>query len=675
MNTYFVERGLYSRFKDEYIPTLIGSDKDFLSTRISYKLNLRGPSMAVQTACSTSLVAIHLACQSLLSEESDMALVGAVSVKVPHRAGYLHDDGAVLSPDGHIRAFDAKANGTVFGSGAGMMVLKRLTDAISDGDTIHAVIKGSAVNNDGSEKAGYTAPSVNRQAEAVLEALSVSGVEADTIGYVEAHGSGTLVGDPIEIAALTKAFEHSTQRKGFCAVGSVKTNVGHLDVAAGMAGAIKAVLALEHRRIPPTLHYSQPNPEIDFASTPFHVSSQLEEWTSESPRRAGVMSTGMGGTNAHLILEEAPERTEITPSALPKLLVLSAKTGTALDQAADRLLRHLKADGNVGMDDVAYTLQVGRKVFRHRRFLVCDDQEDAIAKLESRSPRDMYSCAPEELLNRSIVFLFPGVGDHYVGMGYDLYHQYGVFRQEVDRCAEMVKGEIGEDIRGIVYPPGFQRSVESGGTGIDLKKMLAGAGDGLRDDATQKLDRTIYAQPVLFAVEYALAKLWTSWGITPGAMVGHSMGEYVAACLAGVFSLEDALHLICHRARLVDGLPAGKMIAVTLSENALLPLLGQGLSVSLINGPELCVVAGLPDAVDQFEHVLRERQIAYRPVRNQHAFHSQLMDPIVSEYEKEVARVTLRSPRLPYVSNLTGTWIRNSDAMDPAYWPGTPVAP
>src|SRR2546430_3648889 len=307
LNTYFTNVGLNSRLAEEYIPTLIGNDKDFLSTRISYKLNLKGPSITVQTACSTSLVAVHLACQSLLSEETDMALAGAVSVRVPHRAGYFCDAGGVVSPDGHVRAFDARANGTVFGSGGGILVLKRLADALSDGDPIHAVIKGSAVNNDGSEKAGYTAPGVNSQADAVVEALANAGVEADSISYLEAHGSGTPVGDPIEIRALTKAFRTSTPRSGYCAIGSVKTNVGHLDAAAGVAGILKTVLALKHRQLPPRLHFSEPNPEIDFPSTPFYVNTQLPEWTSEGPRRAGVMSTGMGGTNAHVVLEEAPE--------------------------------------------------------------------------------------------------------------------------------------------------------------------------------------------------------------------------------------------------------------------------------------------------------------------------------------------------------------------------------
>jgi acyl transferase domain-containing protein/acyl carrier protein len=668
MNTYLINNGLHSKLTEEYIPTLIANDKDFLSTRISYKLNLRGPSITVQTACSTSLVAIHLACQSLLWGESDMALSGAVSVKVPHKVGYLSDGGGILSPDGHVRAFDANANGTVFGSGAGIVVLKRLSDAVADGDTIHAVIKGSAVNNDGSEKAGYTAPSVNRQAEVVIEALSAAGVTAETIGYLEAHGSGTPVGDPIEIAALTKAFQHSTQRRGFCAIGSVKANVGHLDAAAGLAAVIKTVMILKHHRIPPSLHFSQSNPEIDFQGTPFYVNARLAEWRSDGPRRAGVMSTGMGGTNAHLILEEAPVTDDMSTSSLPKLMVLSAKSETALDLAASRLLKHLKGNENIDVGNVAYTLQVGRKAFSHRQFLVCDNREEAIAKLENRSARDAFFFNPEDRPGRSFTFLFPGVGDHYVGMGHDLYRQFAVFRKEVDLCAEILKEHLGLDIRQMLYPPEYQSKKLGMKTGIDLKKMLGDGKEEPTDEATQRLDRTIYAQPALFTIEFALARLWSDWGVVPNAMIGHSMGEYVAACLAGVFSLQDALRLICRRASLVDKVPAGTMLAVALPEDTLLTMLGDELSISLVNGPELCVVAGLPAAMSELEKVLMEKQIIYRHVRNQHAFHSRLLDPIVSDFQKEVMQVTLKSPKIPYMSNVTGTWIESKDATDPAYW-------
>jgi acyl transferase domain-containing protein len=390
LNTYFMNVGLNSRLTEDYIPTLIGNDKDFLSTRISYKLNLKGPSITIQTACSTSLVAVHLARQSLLSEETDMALAGAISVRVPHRAGYFADGGAVVSPDGHVRAFDARANGTVFGSGGGILVLKRLADAVSAEDTIHAVIKGSAVNNDGSSKAGYTAPSVDSQADAVVEALANAGVEADSITYIEAHGSGTPVGDPIEVTALTKAFGTFTQRLSYCAIGSVKTNIGHLDAAAGVAGMIKTVLALKHRQLPPSLHFTESNPEIDFPRTPFYVNTELREWASDGPRRAGVMSTGMGGTNAYIVIEEAPELSGSIGAPSPQLLVLSAKTEAALDQTTHNLGEFLKNNETVKMSDVAHTFRIGRKAFPYRRSLVCIDRKDAVTKLEQMYRNESY---------------------------------------------------------------------------------------------------------------------------------------------------------------------------------------------------------------------------------------------------------------------------------------------
>ena len=650
MNTYFMNVGLGGRFAEEYIPTLIGNDKDFLSTRISYKLNLKGPSITVQTACSSSMVAVHLARQSLLSQETDMALAGAISVRVPHRAGYLCDAGGVVSPDGHVRAFDAKANGTVFGSGGAILVLKRLADALADGDTIHAVIKGSAVNNDGSEKAGYTAPSVNSQADAVVEALANAGIEADEVSYVEAHGSGTPVGDPIEVSALTKAFRTSPERSGYCAIGSVKANVGHLDAAAAVTGIIKTVLGLKHRQLPPSLHFTEANPEIDFPRTPFYVNTRLQDWTSENLRRAAVVSTGMGGTNACVILEEAPRRASVPASQAPQLLVISAKTETALEQATQRLRDFLKrSDADLG--DVAHTLQVGRKPFPHRRFLICRDHEEPSLSAASRM----------EDAHRPVVLLLPGIGDHYVGMGHDLYESWLVFREEVDRCAQILKPYLGLDIRDIMYPKDRSWRQEAGTKGIDLKKMLS-----RKTDST--LNQTLFAQPALFTVEYAISRVWQSLGITPDAIIGHSMGEYVAACLAGVMSLEDALRLIATRAKLVNDLPQGAMLAVTLPENELLALLPDNLSISLINGPRLCVVAGPVALVDAFEKTLHERNIICRRVKNAHAFHSRMLDPITKAFEQEVEKVQLHEPAIRYMSNVTGTWITSSEATSPTYW-------
>ena len=667
MNTYFMNTGLNHRFTEEYIPTLIGNDKDFLSTRISYKLNLKGPSITVQTACSTSLVAVHLARQSLLSGETDMVLAGAISVRVPHRAGYFADAGGVTSPDGHVRAFDSRANGTVFGSGGGIIVMKRLADALAAGDTIHAVIKGSAINNDGAEKAGYAAPSVNSQAEAVVEALANADVGVDSISYVEAHGSGTPVGDPIEIAALTKAFRTATERSGYCAIGSVKTNIGHLDAAAGIAGVIKTVLALEHRQLPPSLHFHAANPEIDFPATPFYVNTQLRDWTSDGPRRAGVMATGLGGTNAHVVLEEAPETGETADAKPPHLLILSAKTETALDQATHRLGGFLNRNNSVNMSDVAYTLQVGRKAFAHRRCLVFVDREDAIAALGQEGSKRVLSGRPDES-RRPVIFLLPGIGDHYVGMAHDLYETWGVFKAAVDRCSQILESHLGIDIRTIIYP--VSQSWKKGGKskGIDLKKMLGGPTDAPEDPDARSLNRTLLAQPALFTIEYAMARLWQSLGITPDAIVGHSMGEYVAACLAGVLSLEDALRLIATRAKLVNELPQGAMLAVMLPENELLPLLTEDLSISLINGPSLCVVAGPAAAVAEFEKMLTARSVICRHVQNAHAFHSRMLAPIVKAFEAEVSKVQLNEPKIPYVSNVTGTWITGPEATNPAYW-------
>ncbi|HSC29466.1 MAG TPA: type I polyketide synthase, partial [Vicinamibacterales bacterium] len=667
LNTYFTGVGLSSRLAEDYIPTLIGNDKDFLSTRISYKLNLKGPSITVQTACSTSMAAVHLARQSLLSNETDMALAGAVSVRVPHRAGYFYDGGGVVSPDGHVRAFDAGANGTVFGSGGGILVLKRLADALADGDTVHALIKGSAVNNDGSAKAGYTAPSVDGQADAVVEALANAGIEADAISYVEAHGSGTPVGDPIEIAALTKAFRASTRRAGYCAIGSVKTNVGHLDAAAAVAGIIKTVLALEHRQLPPSLHFSRANPEIDFSGSPFYVNTHLREWASAGPRRAGVMSTGMGGTNAHVVLEEAPDPGVTVSARRPQLLVLSAKTETALEEATHRLREFLERNDPANLGDVAYTLQVGRKAFPYRRCVACVDREDAVAALGPRSAERVLSGRTEEG-RRPLILLVPGIGDHYPGMAHGLYETWPVFREEVDRCSRMLEPHLGIDIRTVVYP-GSRNWMKARGTGgIDLKKMLAPRGDAPEDEEAAQLNCTLYAQPALFTIEYAMARLWQSLGIAPDAIVGHSMGEYVAACLAGVLSLQDALWLIATRARLVNELPRGAMLAVTLPEPELRAMLPAELSISLINGPSLCVVAGPVAAVAEFERTLNARGIISRHVQNAHAFHSRMLDPIVKVLEEKVKKVRLNEPAIPYISNVTGTWITPAEATDPAYW-------
>lgn len=675
MNTYFLNRGLEEGFAENYIPTLVASDKDFLATRISYKLGLRGPSLTVQTACSTSLVAIHLARQSLLTEETDVALAGAVSVRVPHQAGYFYDGSGVVSRDGHVRAFDAAANGTVFGSGAGVLVLKRLADALAQGDRIHAVIKGSAINNDGADKAGYTAPSVHGQAAAVVEALANAGIDAGEISYVEAHGSGTAVGDRMELLALTKAFQNFTDRTNYCAIGSVKTNVGHLDAAAGMAGVIKTVLALQHRRIPATLNYTTPNEEIDFPATPFFVAADGHEWLDDgSLRRAGVMATGMGGTNAFVVLEEAPLASP--PAAAlapgPHLLVLSAKTPTALDAAARQLAEALSspaASGDDALARMAHTLQTGRRFFPHRRLVVAQRADEAAAALRGQGPVKAISGSVRRDGAPPVVFLLPGMGDHYVGMSRGLYARFDNFREDIDRCADLLQPTLGVDIRTVLFPPQEGPSAASAlPRGIDLKRMLGRGPTEAASPEAQTLERTLFNQPILFAVEYALARWWMRQGVEPERIVGHSMGEYVAACLAGVFSLADALRLVAVRAQLVNELPRGAMLAVMLSERETVSLLGPELSIALINGPKLCVVAGPVAAIENFQNVLKERGVIFRPVRNTHAFHSRMLAPIVDTFTAEVRKISLSAPRIPFISNVTGTWITTEQATDPRYW-------
>jgi len=648
MNTYFLNN-LYSNHDlrqsvGDY-QLFVANDKDFLPTRVSYKLNLKGPSVAVQTACSTSLVAICLACESLLNYKSDLAIAGGVSIMVPQQIGYLYQEGMILSPDGHCRAFDAKAQGTVIGSGVGIVVLKRLEDALADGDYIHAVIKGSAINNDGSAKVGYTAPSVNGQAEVIAEAMAMAEVEPETITYIEAHGTGTPLGDPIEIAALTQAFRASTQKQGFCAIGSVKTNVGHLDTAAGITGLIKTVLALKHKLLPPSLHFEVPNPEIDFTNSPFYVNAKLWEWKADStPRRAGVSSFGIGGTNAHVVIEEAPI-VETSGESRPKqLLVLSAKTSSALDTATANLLEHLKQHPDLNLADVAYTCQIGRRALGHRRMLVCCDRDDAVSALLTLEPKRVKTSF-QLSRERPIVFMFPGQGAQYVNMALELYQVESVFREQVDLCSELLLPQLGLELRQVFYPNEDQAEV-----------------------ATQQLQQTAITQPALFVIEYALAKLWMHWGVRPQAMIGHSIGEYVAACLAGVFSLSDALALVAARGRLMQKLPGGDMLAVPLPEKEVQPLLDKQLSLAAINGPSLCVVSGSTDAVEQLKGKLSEQGVESCLLHTSHAFHSEMMEPILGQFTEQVKRVKLQPPQIPYISNVTGTWITAAEAKNPNYW-------
>lgn len=652
LNTYLLQsiypNLLTSNDLDTY-QVQIRNDKDFLPTLVSYKLNLRGPSLSIQTACSTSLVAVHTACQALINGECDMAIAGGVTV-FANPTGYLYTEGMILSPDGHCRAFDAKAQGTVGGNGVGAVLLKRLELAIADGDTIHAVIKGSAINNDGAAKVGYTAPSVTGQAAVITEAQAIAGTPADTITYVETHGTGTSLGDPIEIAALTQAFRHTTEAQQFCAIGSVKTNIGHLDTAAGVASLIKVTLALKHRLIPPSLNFETPNPAIPFHQSPFFVNTQLRPWTSpNSPRRAGVSSFGIGGTNAHVIVEEAPEwvvqeRTHRSTSKQPwHLLVLSAKSQTALQQQQQNLARHLKQHPESNLRDVAYTLAQGRQAFSHRWAMVVQTGAEAIAALEQASPELMVRLQNDD--RPPLVFCFPGQGAQAIEITRELYAQERVFRETMDSCAEILLPLLNRDIRQLLYPTTLETQSHPP---VDIQE-------------------TQWAQPILFAVEYALAQLWLSWGIQPDAMIGHSLGEYVAACLAGVFSLQDGLWLVAHRAKLMQQLPPGAMLVVPGTEAEVTPWLNEHLALAAANGG-VCTVSGTIAAIEQLEASLTTAGISPTRLKTSHAFHSPLVEGMIDPFRQLLRRIVWHPPELAYLSNVTGTWITAEEATDPEYW-------
>ncbi|HLL46137.1 MAG TPA: condensation domain-containing protein, partial [Longimicrobiaceae bacterium] len=639
-----------------------------VATLASYKLDLEGPSLNVQTACSSSLAAVHLACRSLLDGEADVALAGGVRITVPQHQGYQYQPGGIASPTGQCNPFDAEGRGTVAGSGAGVVVLKRLEDALADGDMVLAVIRGSAMNNDGGRKVGFTAPRREGQAAAIAEALAVAGVEPEEVSYVEAHGSGTEVGDPIEVAALTTAFGEG--RPGSCALGAVKSSVGHMDAAAGIAGLIKTVLALHAGEIPPSPYFRAPNPRIDFERSPFYVNPELRPWPrGGAPRRAGVSSFGVGGTNVHLVLEEAPERAPSGPSRPWQLLVLSARTPAALEAATDRLVEHVRSHPEQPFADLAHTLRVGRRRFERRRVLVCRGREDAAAALEARDPRRLLEAA-QERDERPVAFLFPGVGDHYAQMARGLYEAEPVFRAEVDRCAAILAAHGGDGVRESLFPGDPAPEQAPGGTAgeagasIDLRGML-GRGAAAGEDP---LGRTERAHPAVFVVEYALARLWMSWGVQPESMIGHSLGEYVAATVAGVFTLEDALALLAERARLISGLPAGAMLAVPLDPAALRPRLRGGLALAAHNAPGLCTVSGPVAEVAELEAELLASGVACRRLAAEHAFHSAGMEPVAERLAERLGAMRLRAPETPFVSNVTGTWILAEEATDPEYW-------
>ncbi len=642
LNWYLLEYLVHLLTPAQYHQFIIGNDKDFLATRVAYKLNLRGPGVTVQTACSTSLVAVHMACQDLLNYRCDMALAGGVTISI-QKHGYYAPEDSVYSPDGHCRAFDAQAKGTVFGSGVGVVVLKRLADALADGDQIDAVIKGTAINNDGASKIGYTAPSVDGQARVIVAAQTIAGVDPETINYIEAHGTGTPMGDPIEIAALTRAFRAATTAKQFCAIGSVKTNFGHLDAAAGIASLIKTVLALKHGEIPPSLNFTRPNPEIDFARSPFYVNTALRPWLRNGhPRRAGVSSFGMGGTNAHAILEEAPERPTSGPARPWQLLTLSARTPSALEQATHNLLTYLQQHPDCNLADLAYTLHVGRKSFDQRRFLVCRDVAEAVQILSSGDTKCVFT-ATQTRGQRDVVFMFPGQGPQYINMARELYQSEPTVRNCIDRCAQVLEAYLGLDLRDLLFP---------------------------HPEAEEEAARQLlsFIQPAVFTVAYALAQLWMEWGVQPRAMIGHSLGEYVAACLAGVFSLEDALRLVAIRNQLFEQLPPGAVLAVPMAAEEVQPLLNDELALALINSPKLCAVAGAVDAVEEFQAKLSAQGIEGRRLNVTRAMHSPATEAILDTFTRHVCSIRLYPPAIPFISNVSGTWITEAEATDPHYW-------
>ena len=664
MNTYFINN-VYPHLNTHnrsFLETMadvqltMGQAKDFLPTRVSYKLNLTGPSINIQTACSTSLVAVHQAINSLLRGECDLALAGGVAIRVPQKTGYIAQNNGIFSSDGHCKAFDAEASGTVFGNGGGIVVLKRLASAIADRDNIYAVIKASAVNNDGCQKVSYAAPNLEAQAAVISQAFRKAGIDPSTIDYIETHGTATHLGDPIEIAALTQAFQENSQNSPentpHCAIGSVKTNVGHLANAAGIAGLIKTVLALKHQQIPPSLHFKRPNPHIDFDNSPFYVNTQLSPWKrQESPRRAGVSSFGMGGTNVHVVLEEPPEDSKPAVNQRPwQILTLSAQTPAALQELAQRYLSYLDVHQQTSLADICFTANTGRKHFQYRCSMIAASKaqlRQQLSDLESLTPTEVNPQGPSS----KIAFLFTGQGSQYEGMGYQLYQTQPTFRACLEDCNEILRPYLKKSLIEVLYPSSVQQFQES------------------TEDSL--IDQTAYTQPALFALEYALFQLWKSWGIQPDVVIGHSVGEYVAACVAGVFSLEDGLKLIAHRGRLMQTLPQiGSMVSLLAPlervKAALQPYKNE-VAIAAINGRESVVISGKQEAINSICETLELEGIKTQKLPVSHGFHSPLMEPILAEFESIAQQVSFSIPHLQLISNLTGQ-VATNDIATPDYW-------
>ncbi len=622
-----------------------GNQKDYIALRAAYFMDLRGPAVSLNTACSTTLLAVDQAYRALLDYECDMALAGGIDITVPQKSGFHYTEGGTFAKDGHCRPFDADATGTMFCDGAGVVVLKRLADAVAAGDTVYAVLKGSGKNNNGARPASFLAPSVDGQAEAIAIAQARANVDVETIRYIEAHGTGTPLGDPIEIEALCRVFEKKTARKQFCYIGSIKGNIGHPTNAAGVAGLIKAALVLHREQIPGTMHYKKPNPKIDFANSPFMVADKLIPFPrGTSPRRAAVSSFGFGGTNVHVILEEAPLLLPGNRSRPLQLLPLSARTSTALDEYSLGFAKHFEAAREQDFADTAFTLQTGRKQMALRRFVVAGTPQEAAELLRKPNPLRVASKRCERR-DPPLVFMFGGQGTQYVNMGQNLYQGEPLFRAVVDNCCDILKPFLGRDLRELLYPQ-------------------------IGDESTAQisLQDTFYTQPSLFVIEYALARFWQSLGIQPAMMVGHSIGEFVAATLAGVFELEDVLRIVALRGQLMQKLPRGTMLAVGSGAEKIAGILPPGTSIASVNSPSLCVVSGQEHDLSALRTRLEAENVVCRELHTSHAFHSAMMDPMVEPLRVEVAKARLREPSLPFVSTVTGRLATEKEATDPAYW-------
>lgn len=617
------------------------NEKDYISSRTAYELDLKGPAVSVFSACSTSLLAVSQAVESLRKNQCDVAIAGGASISSPIHSGHIYQEGAMLSKDGHCRSFDENATGTVFSDGAGVVLLKTLSAALQDGDTIYGLIKGVGVNNDGGEKGSFTAPSTNGQAAAIVMAIEDALIDPSTISYVETHGTATPLGDPIEIEGLKQAFGEQREKQ-FCAIGSIKSNMGHMTAAAGVAGLIKTTLALYYKEIPPSINFKKPNPDISFAESPFYVNDRLRPWETNQIRRAGVSSFGVGGTNVHVILEEHDHSEPVNQDngRLKNLFCWSAKSEESLHAYGSALETQLKAQPDLNLADIAYTLQTTRADFSYRNFIVAGTRKDLLTALtEAIIPAAKLTRLPGET-----VFLFPGQGAQYLHMGAELYANEPVYKNAVDQCAVILNSSLDKDIRTIIYPEADEVQ------------------------AALLLNDTKYTQPALFVTSYALAQLWMSWGIQPSVLCGHSIGEYVAAHLAGIFTLEDGLKLIAARGTMVSELPSGSMLSVRAAAAEIEKILPETLSMAAINSPQLCVIAGKEEDIHTFQLQLDERLILYKPLKTSHAFHSSMMDPILKDFSEIVNQVKLNRPQKPVVSTVTGQFLTDAEAQSPAYW-------